>query len=545
MAPSSPTPGSRPKKRVLVVGAGAAGMSCAEQLSQHPEKYDVAIVEAQDYCGGQAFSIPIDEKKYGAPWMNQGVQGGSYIYHHTFRMFKKQGFEAEPVDLQVSFGKGDKFWTNVFPTKLVEKHQSEIKRFNWALKFMRWFEVFFALIPIKISLKMFFFSEEFMNYMIYPSLALFLGTGNATPDLPTIMMERLYTSPTYGMCKSALDILHLDLVNELMEILRCSGYPADPKSLSTNLPPMVVFPEESKFYTRWQHDMMSRGVNIRLNTEVVAIPERSKHGVRVQLRSRRPQPDHHNPVGADQDTPVHEEHYDEIVLCILADTAKRLLGKTAGLIEKAVLGSTRWSDDITVTHNDLDYINKWYTLDMPDESEIPTHLSGRDETARIQRAKEDFNPMYLIKQVPKDSRKLEMCFDCNAFQYQLNHKSHPKDHVFQVCLYPVAAQNDKSADSDFVAGEQTIFLNKKHKDTWSIDEIKEEKIIRKDWWHQLEHSWTHYAFVVPWMSFLNGTRHTRYAAAWTLVNAHELAVISGMAAAYALGASYPKELAEE
>jgi hypothetical protein len=83
----------------------------------------------------------------------------------------------------------------------------------------------------------------------------------------------------------------------------------------------------------------------------VAIPERSKRGVRVQLRSRRPQPDHHNPVGADQDTPVHEEHYDEIVLCILADTAKRLLGKTAGLIEKAVLGSTRWSDDITVTHN--------------------------------------------------------------------------------------------------------------------------------------------------------------------------------------------------
>lgn len=35
-------------------------------------------------------------------------------------------------------------------------------------------------------------------------LALFLGTGNATPDLPTIMMERLYTSPTYGMCKWSL-----------------------------------------------------------------------------------------------------------------------------------------------------------------------------------------------------------------------------------------------------------------------------------------------------------------------------------------------------
>lgn len=114
---------------------------------------------------------------------------------------------------------------------------------------------------------------------------------------------------------------------------------------------MVVFPEESKFYTKWQHDMQSRGVNIRLNTEVVAIPERSSKRVRVQVRGRRPQPDHHNPVGADQDLPVTEEVYDEIVLCVLADTAKRLLGKTAGFLEKKVLGMTKWSDDITVTHN--------------------------------------------------------------------------------------------------------------------------------------------------------------------------------------------------
>ena len=47
------------------------------------------------------------------------------------------------------------------------------------------------------------------------------------------------------------------------------------------------------------------------------------------------------------------------------------------------------------------------------------------------------------------------------------------------------------------------------------------------------------------MLFLNGTRHIHYAAAWTLVNAHELACISGMAAAYRLGASYPKELEED
>jgi hypothetical protein len=99
--------------------------------------------------------------------------------------------------------------------------------------------------------------------------------------------------------------------------------------------------------------------------------------------------------------------------------------------------------------------------------------------------------------------------------------------------------------------------------------------VREDWWHQLCHSWTHYAFVVPFIWLLNwNSKHTTYAAAWTLVNAHEVAVISGQvsqmsfcycyrcricfqlvarnthtnadiqAAAYKLGASYPKELYE-
>ena len=62
--------------------------------------------------------------------------------------------------------------------------------------------------------------------------------------------------------------------------------------------------------------------------------------------------------------------------------------------------------------------------------------------------------MYLIKQNPGDERKLEMCFDCSAFQYQLKEKDKPfDDHVFQ-----------------------TIFLNKKHQHLWSHKEIREDKI---------------------------------------------------------------------
>jgi hypothetical protein len=109
---------------------------------------------------------------------------GKVDIRHTFHQFQKQGYEAQPVDLQVSFGKGDKvslhvielstvkltfqFWTNLFPTKLVDQHQKDLKRFATAIRWMRRLEVLFALIPIRISLKMWGLSDEFINYMVYP-----------------------------------------------------------------------------------------------------------------------------------------------------------------------------------------------------------------------------------------------------------------------------------------------------------------------------------------------------------------------------------------
>ena len=61
--------------------------------------------------------------------------------------------------------------------------------------------------------------------------------------------------------------------------------------------------------------------------------------------------------------------------------------------------------------------------------------------------------MYLIKTVPADAKLLEMCFDCSAFQYQLDKDKPLKDHVFQ-----------------------TIFLNKRDEHTWTRDEIQKDKI---------------------------------------------------------------------
>lgn len=492
----------RPKK-VLVVGAGAAGMSCAYHLSQHPEKFDITLVDAVDYCGGQAFSIPIDKDRYGASWLNQGVQGGSYIFHHTLTMFARQGHRADPVKLQVSFGKDETFWTNVFPTRLIAKHAKEVKRFHTMLKIVRWTEILWMMLPIKWLMKIFYFSDEFVNTVALPMVALFLGTGNATPEVPSIILERLVTSPTYGM-----------------------WYPGDKLSVVSNLPPMVVFPEFSKFYNDYKNDLIERGVNVRLSTEVTKVLKRDKSGVVVNTIKRTAKPDKHNPDsawatsnGADEGEEESEETYDELVLCVLADTANRLLNPTSIWRERKVLGSAKFSDDITVTHNDAEYMKKHYENFYNEEQAVET-LSHIDQTNRLEMAKKSFKPMYYIKEYPSDRSKLEMCFDCTNYQGQFPENVPFDNHVFQ-----------------------TIFLNNdRDSHLWSIDEIDPTKIIRKDWWHQLCHSWAHYVFVVPFLMFLQGKQCTRFAASWSLVNAHEVAVISGIAAAVDLGAEYPADL---
>jgi len=173
------------------------------------------------------------------------------------------------------------------------------------LTFVRWFEIFFALIPIKYLMKMFFFSEEFTNTIALPMVALFLGTGQYAPDVPAIILERLCTSPTYGM-----------------------WYPADKLSVASNQPPMVVFPKFESFYSDWRKSLESKGVIIRLSTELTRVVKRDSDGVTVKLIKRTLQPDAHNPTSTwvpqnaengpnDADAQEIEEQYDEMVLCVL------------------------------------------------------------------------------------------------------------------------------------------------------------------------------------------------------------------------------------
>ncbi|KAH8129091.1 hypothetical protein FP744_10000485 [Trichoderma asperellum] len=484
------------RQHIVIVGGGAAGMSCAATLANHPDKFKVTLLEKNSVVGGQATSIPLDEGKFGASWMNNGVQGGSQIFKHTFNFFNQHGSPAQPLQLQVSFGKGESgFWTNCFPSKLVAKHASDIKRFGLFLKVVKWTMPLLGLVPISVMLRLFFFSRDFGDKMVYPLIALFLGTGNQTANVPAAIVERLFNDPNMKL------------------------WDYDKDTLLPNQPTMYSFDCLHNFYEKWKDDLVAKGVSIRTNTQVHSVLSRSNKGVDLAIKNNN-----NNNNSSDE---LANEHFDHLVLCVLADDALRILAHTATRREKLVLGGATFYDDLTVTHSDSAYFNRQYeTQFKPDlcaepKSEQQCHQIASAKGESISSSSRQFNPMYYTYTYQHDPRLIEMSFNCSNYQHQFN-------------------KSPASSSVPFEPVYQTIFLDKRKSDLWTIDDIDKDKIIKRNWWHQLGHRWQHYVRVVPGIMFLQGRNNTFFAGSWTLVNMHEVACISGIAAAYRLGADYTK-----
>ncbi|RDW93616.1 putative flavin-containing amine oxidasedehydrogenase [Aspergillus mulundensis] len=488
------------RKRIVVIGAGAAGMSCAATLAKHPSKFDITLIDSVSQTGGQATTLPLDSNKYGASWLNDGVQGGSSIFKHTFKFFRDYGYEPHEVKLQVAFGKGsDAFFTNVFPSPLVDEFRAEIKKLGRVMKVIKYALPILGVLPVKVILKLFRFSTEFGNRMLLPLLALFLGTGNQTPNVSCALLERLFQDPA----------------------MRLWEY--DSEGLMTNLPTMCTFPNLGEFYETWKNDLEIKGVRIHLNTEI-EILHRDHDGVVLSL---------HTPDGE------KKEAFDTMVLCTPADESLRLLGRNANWKERWVLGGVKFFDDVTVTHTDATYFNSIFETRVrdslvstaPSSSVSPETASKRQEqlsfATKPSTCEKDgwtgFNPMYYTHSYATEQDKIEMGFDCSNYQHQFRQA--------------VGVGNPPLPDEQHIY--QTIFLDKSRQDLWTWEDIDETKILGKKWWHQFGHRWQHYARVVPGMMFANSLANkTLFAGAWTMVNMHEIACISGIAAAYRLGASY-------
>ncbi|KAI4157374.1 MAG: hypothetical protein LQ342_008332 [Letrouitia transgressa] len=495
------------KKNIVIVGGGAAGMSCAATLAQHPEKFKVTLIERMPYIGGQATSIPIDKDKYGTSWMNDGVQGGSPAFKHTLNYLEKYGHQARDVKLQVAFGQGkESFWTNAFPSQLVDQFSGDIKKFGKVLKIIKYTMPVLGLVPIRIMLRMFFFNKDFGDKMVYPLIALFLGTGNQTANVSCAILERLFDDPNMKL------------------------WDYDPDTLLPNLPLMTTFPQLGTFYADWAADLRSKGINIRTNTDVVSILERTSDGVVLQTAPADHGEKSASDPGLTKRPPAATETYEEMVLTVLADEALKLLGKTATWRERFVLGGAKFFDDITVTHSDSKYFSQNYETGFSDSLCASPKSKAQEHQIAFSKNEEKgpdgepggYRPMYYTHSYKEDMQKIEMAFDCSNYQHQF------REDV------------DAAGSPDTEHVYQSIFLDKQHSHLWTIDQIDPSTVIKRKWWHQLGHRWQHYVRVVPGMMWLQGrkTLRTWFAGSWTLVNMHEMACVSGIAIAYRLGAEY-------
>ena len=307
----------------------------------------------------------------------------------------------------------------------------------------------------------------------------------------------------------------------------------DPETLLPNLPQMVTFPKCHDFYRDWEKDLRSKGVDIRLETDVTAIKSRNKHGVTLTTASFDQNQGKKDPKGGDRpgghSGHEKEEKYDELILCVLADDALKVLGKSATWKERFVLGGAYFYDDITITHSDSDYFSKNFETHYKPELCAPAKSKAQEQQIAFSKGEIDQNddgeaagyrPMYYTHSYKEDMKKIEMAFDCTNYQHQFRqpHSKPPQphhDHVFQ-----------------------SIFLDKNNSHLWTWDSIDPDKIIIRKWWHQLGHRWQHYVRVVPGMMFLQGKNKTMFCGSWNLVNMHEMACVSGIAAAWRLGAEY-------
>jgi monoamine oxidase len=84
--------GSQPSDHVIVIGAGAAGLTAARELARAGKK--VTILEARDRCGGRIDPLPAE--KFGYP-----AEGGAEFIHGeapaTNALLREAGLAAQPL----------------------------------------------------------------------------------------------------------------------------------------------------------------------------------------------------------------------------------------------------------------------------------------------------------------------------------------------------------------------------------------------------------------------------------------------------------------
>jgi predicted NAD/FAD-binding protein len=255
-------------------------------------------------------------------------------------------------------------------------------------------------------------------------------------------------------------------------------YEYDDERFMSSAPRMFAFPEFGTMYGNIGDAIVKRGGAVTVSARVTAV-ERGRRGARVTF------------IDASGAKRVRE--CDKVIFACNTEQSEAMLNAGSGtsFMERLIFRNIKYYDDVSVTHRDEAYMRRHYDV------------------------AEDGSDMYFIKTYDDDASKVEMSFDLTAYQ-------------------PFA----KGASGERVY--QSIFLNAADDAArWTKDDIDPGAVALTKWWRQFGHTVRHFTRAVPFWRFVQNKRRTLYAGSYTLVNTHEIAVLSGFAAAHRCGAPYP------
>ncbi len=191
------------KRNIAIIGGGMSGLGAAWGLSQHPDRFDFRLYEANDRLGGNAFTadMPQDDGT-SIPFDISVTALIPSVYDHVLLLLERFGIEIFETEFNYSVTYQGGRYAHDFDSDIRDQLQPEIERFQRLLRRLHVFGRLtharskflnalnpFNYITMKTVLNLGGFSIDFRYKVLKPMFVNFLMATNVF-DMPAALFAR-------------------------------------------------------------------------------------------------------------------------------------------------------------------------------------------------------------------------------------------------------------------------------------------------------------------------------------------------------------------
>ncbi|MDE0310134.1 MAG: FAD-dependent oxidoreductase [Acidiferrobacterales bacterium] len=127
------------KRRIAIIGGGMSGVGTAWALQKHPDLFDFQLFEAQSQLGGNAITVEMPQSDGTTIPFDISVTACiPSAYHHVVLFMQQNGIEIIDTKFSYSVKYHGGVYAHDFDSDIRRELQSEIKKFQKLLKFLKW-----------------------------------------------------------------------------------------------------------------------------------------------------------------------------------------------------------------------------------------------------------------------------------------------------------------------------------------------------------------------------------------------------------------------